>query len=41
MNIINVPTVMVMKEGKEVGRVVEYGHYGMVEKELAEIADKN
>jgi hypothetical protein len=39
-NIINVPTVIVMKEGKEVGRVVEYGRYGMVEKELAEIVDK-
>ncbi len=39
-NIINVPTVIVMKDGKELGRVVEYGHYGMVEKELAEIADK-
>ncbi len=40
-NIINVPTVMVMKEGKEVGRIVEYGRYGMVEKELSEIVDKN
>lgn len=39
-NVINVPTIIVMKEGKELGRVVEYGHYGMVEKELAEIADK-
>lgn len=39
-NIINVPTVIVMKEGKELGRVVEYGRYGMVEKELAEIVDK-
>ncbi len=39
-NVTNVPTVIVMKEGKELGRVVEYGHYGMVEKELAEIADK-
>ena len=40
-NVINVPTVIVMKEGKELGRVVEYGRYGTVEKELAEIADKN
>ena len=39
-NVINVPTVIVMKEGKELGRVVEYGKYGMVEKELAEIVDK-
>ena len=36
----NVPTVIVMKEGKELGRVVEYGRYGMIEKELAEIVDK-
>ncbi|MGZ8541467.1 MAG: thioredoxin family protein [Chitinophagaceae bacterium] len=40
-NIINVPTIMVMKDGKELGRIVEYGRYGMVEKELAEIVDKN
>jgi thiol-disulfide isomerase/thioredoxin len=39
-NVINVPTVIVMKEGKELGRVVEHGRYGMVEKELAEIVDK-
>jgi thioredoxin-like negative regulator of GroEL len=39
-NVINVPTVILMKEGKKIGRVVEYGQYGMVEKELAEIADK-
>jgi thiol-disulfide isomerase/thioredoxin len=38
--ILNVPTVIVMKEGKELGRVVEYGRYGMVENELAEIVDK-
>jgi hypothetical protein len=39
-NVINVPTVIVMKGGRELGRVVEYGQYGMVEKELAEIAGK-
>ncbi len=39
-NVINVPTIIVMKEGKEVGRVVEYGRYGRVEKDLAEIAEK-
>ena len=39
-NVINVPTIIVMKEGRELGRVVEYGRYGMVEKELAEIAGK-
>ncbi len=36
-NITNVPTFIVMKNGKEVGRVVEYGHYGMFDKELGEI----
>ncbi|MBD0332069.1 MAG: thioredoxin family protein [Chitinophagaceae bacterium] len=36
-NIINVPTFIVMKNGKEVGRVVEYGKYGMVDKELGQI----
>ena len=36
----NVPTVIVMKEGRELGRVVEYGRNGMVENELAEIVDK-
>lgn len=40
LNVINLPTLIVMKEGKELGRVVEYGQYGMVEKELAEIAGK-
>lgn len=37
MNIINVPTIIVMKDGKEAGRVVEYGKYGLFEMELAEI----
>jgi thiol-disulfide isomerase/thioredoxin len=37
MNIINVPTIIVMKEGKEMGRVVEYGKYGLFDMELAEI----
>src|SRR3982751_5303882 len=32
--IVNVPTIIVMKNGKEVGRVVEYGKYGMFDKEL-------
>jgi thiol-disulfide isomerase/thioredoxin len=35
--ITNVPTIIVMKNGKELGRVVEYGHYGMFDKELGEI----
>ncbi len=39
-NIINVPTIIVMKEGKEAGRVVEYGKTGKWDKELAEILDR-
>ena len=35
--ITNVPTIIVMKNGKELGRVVEYGKYGMFDKELGEI----
>ena len=35
--IVNVPTIIVMKEGKEIGRVVEYGKTGKWDKELAEI----
>jgi len=37
MNVTNVPTIIVMNNGKEVGRVVEYGKYGMFDKELGEI----
>jgi thiol-disulfide isomerase/thioredoxin len=36
-NIINVPTIIVMKEGKEIGRIVEYGKTGKWDKELADI----
>jgi thiol-disulfide isomerase/thioredoxin len=36
-NVINVPTFIVMKDGKELGRVVEYGKYGMWDKELGEV----
>jgi thiol-disulfide isomerase/thioredoxin len=35
--ITNVPTIIVMKDGKEVGRVVEYGKTGQWDKELAEM----
>jgi len=35
--ITNVPTFIVMKNGKELGRVVENGKYGMFDKELGEI----
>jgi thiol-disulfide isomerase/thioredoxin len=37
LNITNVPTIIVMKNGKEMGRVVEFGKYGMFDKELGEI----
>ncbi|MEO5946942.1 MAG: thioredoxin family protein [Chitinophagaceae bacterium] len=40
LNITNVPTIMVMKNGKEIGRVVEYGKYGLFDKELGEILNK-
>lgn len=35
--ITNVPTFIVMKDGKEIGRVVEFGKSGYPEKEVAEI----
>lgn len=35
--VYNVPTFIVMRNGKEIGRVVEYGKYGMFDKELGEI----
>jgi thiol-disulfide isomerase/thioredoxin len=37
LNIINVPTILVMKNGKEIGRIVEYGKYGLFDKEVGEI----
>ena len=36
-NVINVPTIIVLKQGKEIGRVVEYGKTGMFDRELGEI----
>ena len=35
--ITNVPTIIVMKDNKEIGRVVEYGKSGKWDKELADI----
>jgi thiol-disulfide isomerase/thioredoxin len=39
-NITHVPTFIVLKDGKEVGRVVEYGSQGAIDKELGEIVGK-
>ena len=36
-NITNVPTIIVMKSGKEIGRVVEYGKSGEWDKDLLEL----
>ena len=40
LNITNVPTIIVMKDGKELGRVVEYGKTGYWDKELADIINE-
>ena len=37
LNVKNVPTIIVMKNGKEVGRVVEYGKFGLYDMELGSI----
>ena len=37
LNVYNVPTILVMKKGVEQGRIIEYGKYGMFEKDLIEI----
>jgi len=39
--VTNVPTFIVLKNGKEIGRVVEYGKTGMPEKEVGEIISKS
>jgi thiol-disulfide isomerase/thioredoxin len=36
-NITNVPTLIVLKNGQELGRVVEYGKKGMWDRELGEV----
>ena len=36
-SITNVPTFIILKSGKEIGRVVEYGKTGNIERELGEI----
>jgi hypothetical protein len=37
LDVKNVPTIMVMKNGRELGRVVEFGKYGLFDMELGEI----
>lgn len=39
-NVTLVPTIIVMKDGKEIGRVVEYGKTGKWDKELAAILNQ-
>jgi thiol-disulfide isomerase/thioredoxin len=36
-NITNVPTIIILKDGKEIGRIVEYGKTGKWDSELAEL----
>lgn len=36
-NVTNVPTLIIMKNGKEEGRIVEYGKTGLADKELGEM----
>ena len=40
-HITNVPTIIIMKNGKELGRVIEYGKTGKWDKELADILNGN
>jgi thiol-disulfide isomerase/thioredoxin len=37
LGIVNVPTLIIFKNGKEIGRVVEYGKYGQFDREIGEI----
>ncbi len=41
LNVTNVPTIIVMKKGKEKGRVIEYGSSGLFDKELGAILLSN
>jgi thiol-disulfide isomerase/thioredoxin len=41
LGVTNVPTFIVLKNGKELGRVVEFGKYGAPDKELGELIEKN
>ena len=40
LNVTKAPTIMVLKGGKEIGRVEEFGKYGVYDQELAEVFAK-
>lgn len=40
-NVTHVPTIMVFKKGKEIGRVVEYGSTGKYDEEVAALLTKS
>lgn len=40
LGVKNVPTIIALKDGKELGRVVEYGKSGSFDKDLGEILQK-
>ena len=40
LNVTKAPTILVLKAGKEIGRVEEYGKYGVYDTELAEVLAK-
>ncbi len=40
LGVTKAPTIMVLKAGKEIGRVEEFGKYGIYDKELAEVLAK-
>jgi len=40
LGVTKAPTIMVLKGGKEIGRVEEFGKYGIYDKELAEVLVK-
>jgi thiol-disulfide isomerase/thioredoxin len=37
LGVTNVPTIIILKKGKELGRIVEYGKSGLFDKDIAEI----
>ena len=40
LHVTGIPTIIVLKNGKELGRVVEYGKYGIFDMELADILEE-